>query len=218
MGFTQPLQVFSAGHLPLQLCHILRPKQRSFATPPQAQAEKRSGACHATRSCAPFPAAAQERAPRGLWRGHPERLPMSELQKASWGWLGEHVHASAPQSPRLQLPRSTTSPSQGVIAAAAAEAAARLSKVVRAAGGAAAARALLLRCARQLWPRARCPGSAQPDGTGQGEAASALAHDSAGRRSLRVQERELGRSRTSRRRSRLSARPLPALRRCRAAE
>lgn len=56
---------------------------------------------------------------------------MSELQKASWGWLGEHVHASAPQSPRLQLPRSTTSPSQGVIVAAAAEAAARLSKVVR---------------------------------------------------------------------------------------
>lgn len=69
---------------------------------------------------------------------------MSELQKASWGWLGEHVHASAPQSPRLQLPRSTMSPSQGVIAAAAAAAgaAARLSKVaVRAAGGAAAARA-----------------------------------------------------------------------------
>lgn len=30
------------------------------------------------------------------------------------------MHASAPQSPRLQLPRSTTSPSQGVIAAAAA--------------------------------------------------------------------------------------------------
>lgn len=76
---------------------------------------------------------------------------MSELQKASWGWLGEHVHASAPQSPRLQLPRSTTSPSQGVIAAAAAEAAARLSKVeARAAGGAAAARARLPGRAGQL--------------------------------------------------------------------
>lgn len=52
---------------------------------------------------------------------------MSELQKASWGWLGEHVQASAPQCPRLQLPRSTTSPSQGVIAAAGTTA--RLSKV-----------------------------------------------------------------------------------------
>lgn len=63
---------------------------------------------------------------------------MSELQKASWGWLGEHVHASAPQYPRLQLLRSTTSPSQGVIAAAGATA--RLFKVaVRAATGGAAA-------------------------------------------------------------------------------
>ena len=42
---------------------------------------------------------------------------MSELQKASWGWLGEHVHASAPQCPRLQQLRSTTSPSQGVMVA-----------------------------------------------------------------------------------------------------
>lgn len=49
-----------------------------------------------------------------------KRLPMSELQKASWGWLGEHVHASAPQCPRLQQPRSKTSPSQGVIIVAAA--------------------------------------------------------------------------------------------------
>lgn len=51
--------------------------------------------------------------------GLPECLPMSELQKASWGWLGEHVHASAPHCPRLQQPRSTTSPTQGVIVAAA---------------------------------------------------------------------------------------------------
>lgn len=43
---------------------------------------------------------------------------MSELQKASWGWLGEHVHASVPQCPRLQQLRSTTSPSQGLILAA----------------------------------------------------------------------------------------------------
>lgn len=117
---------------------------------------------------------------------------MSELQKESWGWLGEHVHASAPQSPRLQLPRSTTSPSQGVITAAAAGAAVRLSKVaVRAAGGAAAAGALPPGGAGQLWPWARCPPSARRDGTDRGEAASALAHDSKGRRSLWVKEREL---------------------------
>lgn len=116
---------------------------------------------------------------------------MSELQKASWGWLGEHVHASAPQSPRLQLPRSTTSPSQGVIAAAAAGAAARLSKVaVRAARGAAAARVHPPGRAGQLWLRARCPPSAQRDGMGRGEAARVLAHDSAGRRCLRAKERE----------------------------
>lgn len=54
---------------------------------------------------------------------------------------------------------------------------------------------------------------------GCSEAVSALAHDSAGRRSLPGKEREPGRSRSSRRkRSRLSARPLPALRRCPAAE
>lgn len=93
---------------------------------------------------------------------HRERLPMSELQKESWGWLGEHVHASAPQSPRLQLPRSTTSPSQGVIAAGAA---ARLSKVaVRAAGGAAAAGAHPPGRAGQLWPRACCPPRECPAG------------------------------------------------------
>lgn len=83
---------------------------------------------------------ASERSPRGLRQGPRERLPMSELQNASWGWLGEHVHASAPQSPRLQLPRSTTSPSQGVIAAAVAGAAARVYKVaLRATGRVAAA-------------------------------------------------------------------------------
>lgn len=116
---------------------------------------------------------------------------MSELQKESWGWLGEHVHASAPQSPRLQLPRSTTSPSQGVIAAAAAGAAVRLSKVaVRAAGGSAAAGARPPGRAGQLWPWARCPPSARRDGTDRGEAASALALDSEGRRSVRVKEQE----------------------------
>lgn len=129
---------FSAGHLPPRSCRNPCPRNLSIPTSSQAQTEKRSGARHATRSSAQVRAAARELAPRGLWRGHRERLPMSELQKASWGWLGEHVHASAPQSPRLQLPRSTTSPSQGVIAAAAA--AAGLSKVaLRAAGGVAAA-------------------------------------------------------------------------------
>lgn len=117
---------------------------------------------------------------------------MSELQKESWGWLGEHVHASAPQSPKLQLPRSTTSPSHAVIAVAAAGAAARLFRVaVRAAGGAAAAGARPPGRAGQLRPPVCCPPSLRRDGTGRGEAASALAHDSAGRRSLWVKEREL---------------------------
>lgn len=117
---------------------------------------------------------------------------MSELQKESWGWLGEHVHASAPQSPKLQLPRSTTSPSHGVIAVAAAGAAARFFRVaVRAAGGAAAAGARPPGRAGQLRPRVRCPPTIRRDGLGRGEAASALAHDSVGRRALWVKEREL---------------------------
>lgn len=77
---------------------------------------------------------------------------MSELQKASWGWLGEHVHASATQSPRFQQLRNRTSPSQGVIAAAGATA--LLSKVAvraaAAAGGATAAGARPPDCAGQL--------------------------------------------------------------------
>lgn len=137
--------------------------------PAPSPVRERSGARHATRSSALVRAAARQWAPRGRGRGHPERLPMSELQKASWGWLGEHVHASAPQSPRLQLPRSTTSPSQGVIVAGAA---APLSKVAAsAAGGPVVARARPPGRAGQLWAQAPCPPSAQRDGKGRGEAA-----------------------------------------------
>lgn len=35
-------------------------------------------------------------------------LPMSELQKASCGWMGTQVHASTTKSRRLQLHRNTT--------------------------------------------------------------------------------------------------------------
>lgn len=108
--------VFAAGHLPSSAAP---PLTRSPPLPSPAQAKERGS------PPARLPGPRREQRPRP-GRG---RLPMSELQKASWGWLGEHVHASAPQSPRLQLPRSTTSPSQGVIAAAAAGAAARGCKV-----------------------------------------------------------------------------------------
>lgn len=135
---------------------------------------------------------ASERSPRGLRQGPRERLPMSELQNASWGWLGEHVHASAPQSPRLQLPRSTTSPSQGVIAAAVAGAAARVYKVaLRATGRVAAACARPPACGGQLWLGARRPPSARRDGMECDGAASALAQDWAGGQSLWAEEQEL---------------------------
>lgn len=39
-------------------------------------------------------------------RGGGQHSPMSELQKASCGWMGTHVHASATKALRLQLQRS----------------------------------------------------------------------------------------------------------------
>lgn len=171
----------------------------------------------ATHSSAGVPAAARERTITAGAPRDPGSLPMSELQNASWGWLGEHVHASAPQSPRLQLPQGTTSPSQEVIAAAVAGAAARVYKVaLRATGRVAAA------CARpprlwggRLWLGARRPPSARRDGMECDGAASALAQDWAGGRSLWAEEQEL---REQKEEKLSSVRPLPALRRSPAAE
>ncbi|EPQ04894.1 hypothetical protein D623_10020400 [Myotis brandtii] len=163
---------------------------RGFSPPamsapsPQARAGKKER----SSPCIPDWAAAHE-GPRGAPAGTRASLPMSELQKASWGWVGEHVHASAPQYPRLQVPRSTTSPSQGVIAAAVATA--RLSKVAVRAGGGAAAAGAGAPTVRGNLDLGALPSECPKGRIGCGEAASALAHDSAGRRRLRVEEREL---------------------------
>lgn len=163
----------------------------SALAPSPGRKKKKRGVRHGTPSRAagsiPFWAAAHE-GPRGAPAETRKSLPMSELQKASWGWVGEHVHASAPQYPRLQVPRSTTSPSQGVIAAAGATA--RLSKVAVRAGGGAAAAGAGAPTVRGNSDLGALP-SERPQGRiGCGEAASALALDSAGRRWLRVEERE----------------------------
>lgn len=74
------------------------PQARSLGSPsPQ-------GAPAAPGRGPPHPGAAEGRG--GAAR--PRHLPMSELQKASCGWMGTQVQASTTKSRRLQLQRNTT--------------------------------------------------------------------------------------------------------------
>lgn len=87
-------------------------------TPPQGPAELSSSAGFAPAGQVQPPPGEEPRAsppgnppsPSGCRRGGtacPQHLPMSELQKASCGWMGTQVQASTTKSRRLQLQRNT---------------------------------------------------------------------------------------------------------------
>lgn len=82
-----------AGFAPVG--HVPPPRARSLGSPSESPPSPGGAAS---------PRAAEG---RGGAAG-PRHLPMSELQKASCGWMGTQVQASTTKSRRLQLQRNTT--------------------------------------------------------------------------------------------------------------